>query len=145
MNALPEASSRRSRALPLLVAVVVLSGCAGENLFQNLVALGGASPTVSITAPNEGFTMAQGASVQITAETNTPNGLTIAEFKGVYVDTGTEAFVPQTQSFQNVPFASLSQVLAAAAVQTPGDVYIVVSVTDGQGEAAADTVKIILN
>lgn len=136
--------SGRSSALAVLAGAVILSACAGENLFQIAASVGGAGPTVEITAPGESLNIAGGAAVQVRAEVTAPNGLSGAAYSGIFVEGGEAAFVAETESFAGQPAVSLDNTLDPVAVQGTGDVWIIVEVTDTQGEAAADTVKVTI-
>jgi hypothetical protein len=132
------------RAVALIGAALLLAGCAGENLFFAPGAVGGSEPTVEITAPQEAFSLALGASVQIVAQVSAPNGLVSADYSGVYED-GSAAFVAETETFGRPSFANLDNTIAPVIDQTTGAVRLIVRVVDGQGEAKADTVQITVN
>jgi hypothetical protein len=125
-------------------AALLLAGCAGENLFSAAGSVAGSDPTVEITAPQEAFSLALGASVQILAQVNAPNGLVSADYSGVYAD-GSAAFVAETETFAGPSFANLDNTIVPAISQTTGEVSIIVRVVDGLGEVKADTVKITVN
>ena len=134
---------RMGRVLALSVAAV-LSGCAGENLFSLAAGVGAGGPTVEITAPAADLTVAVGTPLQIRATVNAPSGLQSAQYSAVYTGDGTAAYTSETESFSNPPFADLDNTLNAVAGQGEGDVWAIVRVVDGTGEAKADTVKITL-
>jgi hypothetical protein len=132
------------RAVAFMSAALLLTGCAGENLFSSAGSVGGSEPTVEITAPQEAFSLALGASVQILAQVNAPNGLVSADYSGVYED-GSAAFVAETETFGRPSFANLDNTIGPVIDQTAGEVRLIVRVVDGQGEAKADTVQVTVN
>lgn len=132
------------RAVAFMSAALLLAGCAGENLFFAPGTVGGSEPTVEITAPQEAFSLALGASVQILAQVNAPNGLVSADYSGVYED-GSAAFVAETETFGRPSFANLDNTIGPVIDQTAGEVRLIVRVVDGQGEAKADTVQVTVN
>lgn len=138
-------SSRRPLALGVLAVAVLLSACAGENLFQIAALAGGGGPTVDITAPSPDLTLAQGAAVQITGTASAPNGLSAADYSGVFTESGEAAFVADTETFENPSSANLDKTLIAVVPTAAGEVWIIVKVTDGLGEAKADTVTISIS
>lgn len=135
----------RPTALALVAVAVVLAACTGQNLFQAGGVVSGSRPTVTITAPSENLTLALGSAVQVKAEATAPNGLSSAQFSGVYTEGGGAAYIARTQTFANAPFASLDTSLNPAAGQTSGTVWIIVKVTDTLGETKADSVKISIS
>lgn len=141
----PEARLR-ARALPPAIAIVVmLSACAGSNLFQVAVPIGKEGPTVEITAPEQGITVSQGASLNVRALAEAPDGLASATLSGVLQEDGSAAFTQQTVTYGNVPTAEINRTLAAVAGQGTGAVWVIVSVSDAAGETAADTVSVTVN
>ena len=134
------------RRLGAVLLAVAAAGCAGDNLFSLVGgSTGGSVGTVNITAPSGGLTVAQGAAVQVRADVTAPNGLRTVNYTGWYTDGSGAAYVAETESYQNTPFATLDNTLSAAAGQTAGDVWIIVEVVDTQGGAVSDTVTITIN
>lgn len=136
--------SRRGRTALTLAAALALSACAGENLFSLAAAVGESGPTVEITAPAENFTTAVGTPLQIKATVNAPSGLQSAQYSAVYTGDGSVAYTSETENFSNPPFADLDNTLDPILGQVEGDVWAIVRVIDGTGQAKADTVKIKL-
>jgi hypothetical protein len=138
-------SSARARALTFLAGALFLAACAGSNLFSVTASAGTGGPEVTITAPQENLTIAQGASVQVLADVNAPNGVGAADVRGIFVEDQAPAFVARTLTFQNPSFVSLEETLDAVDGQGTGPVWIIVKATDGLGTAAADTVQITIS
>ena len=134
------------RSAPLLIAAAAaLSACAGSNLFQVVVPVGEGGPSVAITAPTEGVTVNQGATLAVAAEAEAADGIASATVSGVFKDGSGPAFAQQTISYANVPATTINRTLGAVTGAGPGAVYIIVSVTDAGGETAADTVSITVS
>lgn len=135
----------RHTAPALVAAAVVLSACAGSNLFQVAVPLGGGGPSVVITSPTQGVTVAAGASLSVAAEAEAPDGIASATISGVFQDGSGAAFTQQTISYANVPATTINRTLGATPGAATGPVWVIVSVTDAGGVTAADTVSITVN
>ena len=142
MQASRRSRSERSLALTVLAGAVLLSACAGENLFSLSAAVGAAGPTVTITAPTEGFTLAAGASVQVQASASAPDGIASAKFSGVFKESGETAFVEKIEEFQNVSVVNLDKTLESADGEGTGSAFIIVEVTDQFGAVKADSVTV---
>ena len=132
----------RAKALSVLLVASVASACAGENLFSLAASTGDVGPLVDVTAPTEGFTIALGDSVLVTATVTANSGAQTASYRANYVGGSSAAFTAETESLGGIAAATLTNYLAAAAGQTEGDVYVVVEVTDGAGLTGADSVKV---
>jgi hypothetical protein len=138
------ARSGRASTLALVVGAVVLSACAGENLFFAPGTSGEVEPTVEITAPTEGFTIALGDSILVTAQANAPNGGAGVVFRGTYTD-GSAAYVERTGNMNGVQAATLTNYLQPAPGQVAGTPYIVVEVTGVGGDVGLDSVRVTIN
>ena len=143
----PSRGSRPARplALTVLVGVVILSACAGENLFSLAAAVGAVGPEVSITAPSEGLTLAAGAPLVIVADATSADGISTAKFSGVFKESGDAAFVEDIDNFQNPTFVNLAKSLDAVEGAGTGSVYVIVEVTDRLGVVTADSVSITVS
>jgi hypothetical protein len=142
----PAGRLRARGALAALGAGIVLTACAGSNLFEPRGAeVGVGGPSVEITVPTEGFTVNQGVSLQVEALVEAPAGLNTVTVKGVYKEAGNAAaFQPQSLTFQGANAADLNALLASTNAG-PGAVYVIAEVTDQAGDVAADTVSITIN
>ncbi len=129
----------------VLAAAVTLTACRGENLFDVPGTFGTGGPEVTITAPGEGSTLAPGASVRIRADVVAPGGLTTAAYSGLFTADRSAAFVAETEDFQSLTIAALDNTLVATGGGGVGEVWIVVRVTDTQGQSKADTVTITIS
>ena len=143
----PSRGSRPARplALTVLVGVVILSACAGENLFSLAAAVGAVGPEVSITAPSEGLTLAAGAPLVIVADATSSDGISSAKFSGVFKESDEAAFVQVIDNFQNPTFVNLAKTLEAVEGAGTGSVYVIVEVTDRLGVVTADSVSITVS
>ena len=137
--------SGRSPALTVLASVVLLSACAGENLFSLAAAVGAVGPEVMITAPSEGLTLAAGAPLVIVADATAADGISSAKFSGVFKESDEAAFVGEIDTFQNPTFLNLSKTLEAVDEAGTGSVFVIVEVTDRFGVVAADSVSITVS
>lgn len=144
VRAMNGARSGRASALALVVGAVVLSACAGENLFTGLATSGELGPTVEITAPTEGFTIALGDSILVTASANAPNGGAGVVFRGTYTD-GSAAYAERTANMNGVQAATLTSYLQPAPGQVAGTPYVVVEVTGVGGGVGRDSVRVTIN
>ncbi len=141
------AESKFARMLGLTVVLtpVLLSACAGENLFSVSAAVGGAGTQLEITAPADGSTVTEGASVQVIADATAPAGVASAKFSGVFKESGEAAFLSETETFQSPTVLHLDNTLQAVDGAGTGGVYIILLLTDGLGVTKADTVSITVN
>jgi hypothetical protein len=141
----PDAWGRRAiTAIWVLVGSLVLSACAGENLFSLSAGVGTTGPAVGITAPGEGFTIALGDSVLVLADVTAPDRATLATYRGTHPDTGDDAYIGQTATLGSVPAANLRTYLKAADTQVVGAAYVVVEVTDALGQTGIDSVRVTI-
>jgi hypothetical protein len=138
---------RRLAAGLLLLAVLPLGACRGENLFSLTGTVAGTEPRVLITAPGAGGTIATGDSILILAEITAQEGLTTIDYRGEYADSiGGDAYVSERESGGGSTFVRVNNRLVAVVDQVPGEVYIVVEATDLAGAQGKDSVKVtILN
>lgn len=139
-----ESSKRFRSRIALLVGAVLLSACAGENLFT-LTGVSGSGPQIEITQPAAGATRSLGDSVLVQANISSTVGIGTVTINGRYAGGGTAAYGPFTGSYPGLVTTSPSTYLSALAGQVVGDVYIVVEATDQGGTTAADSVKITIN
>lgn len=139
-----ESSKRFRSRLVLLAGAVLLSACAGENLFT-LTGVSGSGPQIDITSPSSNFDVVAGDSVLVQATVSATVGLASVRYAGWYADDGFAAFNSESETLDGVGVANLSTYLTAVSGQAPGDVYIVVEATDQGGAVAADSVKITVN
>ena len=139
----PGRSTRLRLAGALLVAVA-LPACTGDNLFTGLGALSGLlGPEVEITAPQANLTLAVGASVQVTANVSSPDGVTNVSFKGVFTG-GSVAFTEIPFTLPAPQDTTVTRTLVPAGAST-GTVRIIVTASDALGETGADTVTVSIN
>ena len=134
------------RALGALALGLLVSACAGENLFSLAASVAPVGPGVTITAPSEGFTISVGDSVLVLADVNAPDGATSATLSGHYDGAESEAayesFTDNNLGGAIAP--NIVEYLQPAEGQVAGPVYIVVSVTDATGVVGTDSVKITI-
>jgi hypothetical protein len=132
------------RLQAVLLVAGALPACTGDNLFTGLTSLGGLlGPEVEITAPQNNFSMAVGATVTVTADMTSTQGLTEARFFGVYTG-GQPAFtLTSFLALGGVPDTTLSVIMTHQGT-TSGNVRMIVEATDALGEKGADTVNIII-
>jgi len=140
-----EDKTRRRAAVGILTMTLLLSACAGENLFSLAAVAGALGPEVLITVPGEGFTIAVGDSIQVSAEVTAPDGATSATYSGEYETSRTAAYAPEAETLGGVGFIRLNNRLLAADGQVTGTVVIVVEVTDQAGAVGKDSVKVTIN
>ena len=143
-----EGVRRRRAALGALASAVFVSGCAGANLFEAFAfgddVIGGGGPTVQIAAPTDGLTVNQGASLQVQALVEAPDGLGTVTVRGEYKDGSGAAFAEQTVTYQAATVAEVNRTLASTNAGA-GAVYVIVELTDALGAVAADTVSITIS
>jgi uncharacterized protein YfaS (alpha-2-macroglobulin family) len=122
--------------------LAAIAACTGENLFTG-PALGGTllGPTVEITAPAAGATVAPGDSVQVTVNVASANGVSQVTFSGVF-GTGTAAFISQVVSLSSQD-TTLSRFLKQTGTTT-GSAMIIVKASDLLAASAADTVTVTI-
>ena len=135
---------RRIAALCAIAGGLFLSACAGENLFSLTAGSGATGPTVGITTPGEGFTIAVGDSILVLADVTAPDGATSATYSATFTDTGDAAYTTETETLGNVPAANLNNYLKAADGQVAGLAYVVVEITDALGAMGKDSVKVTI-
>ncbi len=138
---------RRLAVCGVALAALSLAACRGDNLFSLAATVAGNEPTVLITAPGGGNTIAKGDSILILAEVTAQAGLTAVDFRGEYADSiGGDAYIPERQSANGSTFLRVNNRLLAVDGQVTGEVYIVVEATDLAGAQGKDSVKVtILN
>ena len=125
-----------------IMGATFLGACRGENLFSLAASVAQPGPTVNMTQPGPGYTIAPGDSIRILAEVNSPAGLSTVDYRGTYPADGSDAYVGESASFPGEPFRRLDNWLQPAAGQVAGDVYIVIEATDLTGAMGKDSVKI---
>jgi len=135
---------RRIAAVCALAGGLFLSACAGENLFSLTAGTGATGPTVGMTAPGEGFTIAVGDSILVLATVTAPDGATSVAYSATFTDSGEAAYTAETETLGNVPAANLNNYLKAAPGQVAGLAYVVVEVTDALGAMGKDSVKVTI-
>jgi hypothetical protein len=137
---------RRLHAAGVLLAVVALGACRGENLFSLTGSVSGTEPSVEITAPTGGSTAAVGDSVLVTANVEAQEGIVTIDFRATYVDSlGGAAYNAETASGGNAVSVNVSNRLTAVAGQRAGEAYIVVQATDVAGQQGVDSVKVTIS
>ena len=134
----------RLAAAAWLVALVG-GACTGENLFTGLATstqlLG---PSVDITAPQAGLSIAAGDSVQVTATISAPDGAREVNFTGLF-DAGGVAFVGEILALSNPTDTTVTNFLNQVEPPGTGNVSIIVEATDALGARGADTVSVSIN
>lgn len=133
----------RAKQSLLVAGALAAAACAGENLFTLPGTATQGGPDVEITAPTEGFTLALGDSILITAEVNAPVGGGAILYRGTYPD-GAAAFAQELGDMNGVQAATLTNYLQAAPGQVTGSPYVVVEVTGLDGQVGVDSVKVTL-
>jgi hypothetical protein len=127
-----------------MLVAAALPACTGDNLFTGLGALSALlGPEVDITAPQANLSLAVGASVQVTANVSSPDGVTNVSFKGVFTG-GSVAFTEIPVTLPAPQDTTVTRTLAPAGAST-GTVRIIVTATDALGETGADTVTVSIN
>ena len=141
-----ERSVRRSAlAVTLLLSAVAFGACRGENLFSLTGVVAGTEPQIVLTAPGPGFSTFPGDSVLVLAEVTAQEGINTIAYKGEYADSiGGPAYNPETESGGGATFLRVNNYLNAVDGQAPGDVYVVIAVTDQAGQITRDSVKILI-
>lgn len=128
--------------LALIAGLLATAACTGENLFTFGVATTALGPTLEITAPTAGFTIAVGDSVLISARANAPSGVTTVGYKGEYA-TSAAAYIAETENIAGGETApEITNYLQASGGQVAGSVWIIVTLTDAVGGTATDSVSI---
>ncbi|MDH3271619.1 MAG: hypothetical protein OEN56_09820 [Gemmatimonadota bacterium] len=136
---------RLRAAIAAAVGIVILSACEGKNLFTISATGGETGPTVEITTPSVGFTIAVGDSILIEANVNAPSGGNQATYKGVAEGSGSVLYTQETADLNGLVVVTLSNYLRAAPGQTAGSANIIVEVSDALGEIGADTVSVTIS
>ena len=141
----PRPNARRPRAAMaacVIVGAALLRACRGENLFSLAASVAQPGPTVTMTQPGPGFTIARGDSLRVQAEVTAASGLTVVAYRASYAATGSDAYGPETQTYAGAPFARVDNWLRPQGTQVVGDVYVVVQATDLGGAVGTDSVKV---
>lgn len=135
---------RKPGRLALVLGLVAVAACTGENLFTFPTSSTALGPTVDITAPAAGFSIAIGDSILITATGNAPSGAASIDYRGRYA-TNTAAFIAETEAVAGGETAPvISNYLQANAGQVAGSAWIAVTLTDALGATATDSVSITI-
>lgn len=137
-------SGKLRNTLSVLVSGLVLSGCAGENLFSLAASVAEAAVEVSITTPGEGATIAPGDSISIAANLIAATGLSSVTFRGNYTPGGELAYTTETGTLAGETSLNVTNFLLAVGGQTAGSVYIVVEASDLIGGMGKDSVKVTI-
>ncbi|HSH74147.1 MAG TPA: Ig-like domain-containing protein [Longimicrobiales bacterium] len=131
------------RVGPAILALGLLGGCTGENLFTGVALIRDLiGPEVEITAPQSGLTVAEGDSVLVTATLSSSRGVAEVSYAGV-LDTGGSAFNPVVVPLAGPRDTTVSRYLRRTGT-TAGGARIIVEATDVTGETGADTVSVQL-
>jgi hypothetical protein len=127
------------------MSAVAFGACRGENLFTLTGTVAGTEPRIELTSPAPGFSTFPGDSVLVLAEINAPEGVTTVEYTGTYADSvGADAYISETESGAGATFLRANNYLNAVVGQTPGDVYVVIAVSDQAGQIKRDSVKVTI-
>jgi hypothetical protein len=133
---------RAAWTVGVIVGVIALGGCRGENLFSLAASVAQPGPTVNMTQPGPGFTVAVGDSLRVQAEVTAGAGLTAITYRATYATSDSDAFGPESQAYAGEPFARVDNWLQPGASQVAGDLYVVVQATDRTGAVGVDSVKV---
>ena len=145
MNRPERSVRRRAAAVTALLGAVALGACRGENLFTLAATVSGSEPQIILTAPGAGYSTFVGDSVLVLAEVTAQEGLSTVDFRGHYADSvAAPAYFPESTPGNAATFLRVNNYLNAVDGQVAGDVYIVIEATDGAGQVARDSVKILL-
>jgi hypothetical protein len=135
---------RIPKRFALILGFVTTAACTGENLFTVSSSANALGPSINITAPTAGFTIALGDSIRVAATGSAPSGATTVAYRGEYA-TMAQAFVAETQAIpggETQPV--LTNYLQAGAGQVAGAAWIIVMLTDALGGTATDSVSITI-
>lgn len=135
--------SRPGRALAVVAAMTVGAACTGENLFTHPGTSGPVGPSVVITAPTAGYSIAAGDSILVIANVDAPQGGGAVIYRGTYGD-GVDAYVEEPANMNGINFATLTTYLVPVGTQAPGAAWIAVEVEDVAGIATVDSVEIVI-
>jgi len=133
--------SRPARALAVVAAMTASAACTGENLFTHPGTIGAGAPSVMITAPTPGYTIAVGDSILVMAEVNAPAGGGAVIYRGTYGN-GVHAYLEEPANMNGINIATLATYLVPLETQVAGVAWIAVEVEDVGGVAAVDSVEI---
>jgi hypothetical protein len=133
--------SRPARALAVVAAMTVSAACTGENLFTHPGTGGTGAPSVMITAPTPGYSIAVGDSILVMAEVNAPAGGGAVIYRGTYGN-GVHAYLEEPANMNGINIATLATYLVPVGTQVGGTAWIAVEVEDVGGVAAVDSVEI---
>jgi len=137
-------SGRRGPLLWAVAGALFVAACTGDNLFtgpgfaNNLL-----GPSVEITAPQEGLTLAVGDSVEVKANLSSTNGVTVVNYTGHFAN-GAVAFIGESASLPGPQDTTVANYLRQADGGGTGTVSIVVEAGDATGDRGADTVHVII-
>lgn len=138
-----DARSTRLFATLALLSVITLAGCEGANLFQAQVATSDSGPTPTITSPSDGESVGLNSSLGVGFDVDAPEGAASFTVLGRYAGETTEAY----QSVSDALDASATSgfaTMSPAAGQVAGEVYVVVQVTDVDGDTGRDSVRVTI-
>ena len=134
--------NRLSATLALLGAVG-LAGCAGENLFTAQIATNQAGPKPTITSPADGSPVNLNSSLVVTFDIDAPDGAASFTALGRYVAQETSAYQSVSQALDATAVSS-NATMAPVVGQVTGEVYVVVEISDIDGDTGRDSVRVTI-
>lgn len=135
---------RKPGRFALVLGIVAAAACTGENLFTFPTSSNALGPTVDITVPGPGFSIALGDSILITATASAPSGAASIAYRGRYA-TQAAAFIAETEAVAAGETApEIRNYLKASAGQVAGSAWVAVTLTDALGATATDSVSITI-
>lgn len=136
---------RMPRRFALILGLVATAACTGENLFSLATSASALGPTVDITAPSEGFTIALGDSLLITVSAEAASGVQTLDYRGVH-PSGLNAYGPLTVTpVSGQTSVNITEFLQPSTDQTTGTAWITVTVTDAVGVTGMDSVNVTIS
>lgn len=133
---------RLPKSLALILGLLATAACTGENLFTLSSSANALGPTLDITSPTAGFTIALGDSILISATATAPAGAATVAYRGEYPSSA-QAFISETEAVAGGETAPvIANYLKAGAGQVTGAAWIIVMLTDAIGGTVTDSVNI---
>ena len=126
-----------------LLGAVGLAGCAGENLFTAQIATNQNGPKPTITSPADGSPVVLNSSLVVTFDIDAPDGAASYTALGRYVGQELSAYESVSQAL-GATAVSASATMAPAIGQVTGEVYVVVEISDIDGDTGRDSVRVTI-
>lgn len=135
---------RTPRRIALVVALFATAACTGENLFSLATSASALGPSIDITAPTSGFSIALGDSLFVKVTAEAASGVQTFQYRGVH-PSGLNAYGPlDVTPISGQTSIEAEEFLQPSPDQTTGIAWISVTVTDAVGVTSTDSVSVTI-